>query len=165
VLLLIVIIALALVILPVNVNADRVFLWLTVLTVIGAIVGAYVLAIRSGMQHAKRGMVFVLMDKEIIRKRDGWPDDKIAFAEINALYDGPDALVIESTDPVRRIYVPKEVNRLAEIRTELAEHHPFSTQARPPRAKLSGTGLVLLIVNILSWIAIVVIFYKATRPR
>ena len=56
--------------------------WLVAFALLGAILGFYIEAFRLGMQRAKRRMLFFLSDKEIIRKRDGWPDDKIAFSEM-----------------------------------------------------------------------------------
>ncbi len=131
----------------------------------GGVVGAYIAGVHWGIQRDRRKWIFLLSDNEIIRKRDGWPDDKIAFSEIGALYDGPGALVVESAEPLRRISVPKEVNGLEVIRTELAKHHPFSAQAKPSRARLSWTGLVVMIVSILSWAAIIFICYEVMRRR
>jgi len=165
VLLIIVTSVFALVILPVNVTAYKILMWLAVSTTAGAIIGAYVLGVHLGVQRAKRQMVFTLTDKEIIRKREGWSDDRIAFSEIDALYDGPSALVVESTEPQRRISVPKEVNGFEVIRAELAKHHPLSTQIRPPRITPVWTTVVVWIVTILSWTALIIVFYKAMRPR
>jgi hypothetical protein len=146
-------------------GADSPARWLVVLALLGAVLGAYIEAARLGMRRAKRRMLFVLSDKEFIRKRSGWPDDRIAFSEIHALYDGPGGLVVESTEPLRRISVPREVNGFKDIRAELAKQHSFAAQAKPPRTKLSGTGLVVWIVTILSWAALIFIIYKVMQLR
>jgi hypothetical protein len=110
-------------------------------------------------------MLFVLSDKEIIRKRDGWPDDRIAFAEIDSVYDRPGWLVVESAEPRRKIPIPCEVSGFEELRAELAKHHPFSAQTKPPRAKLAWTNVVVWIVSILNWAAVLFICYEVMRRR
>jgi len=139
--------------------------WLVAFALLGAILGFYIEAFRLGMQRAKRRMLFFLSDKEIIRKRDGWPDDKIAFSEIDGVYDGRGWLVVESAEPRRKIRIPHEVSGFEELRAELARHHPFSAQAKPPRAKLAWTNVVVWIVSILNWAAVIFIFYEVLRPR
>ncbi|MGA7081256.1 MAG: hypothetical protein WBQ43_04800 [Terriglobales bacterium] len=150
-------------------KGDAAFRWLVRLTITGTLIGGYIIAFRIafrlGMQRAKRGMVFALSDEEFIRKRSGWPDDRIAFSEIGGLYDGPGGLVVETIAPLRRISIPREVTGLEAIRAELAKHHSFSLQTRPPRARLSWTGLVVMIVSILSWAAVIFIWYEVMRPR
>ena len=139
--------------------------WLAALAMLGSVLGSYIEAARLGMRRAKRRMLFVLSDKEVIRKRDGWPDDRIAFAEIDSVYDRPDWLVVESAEPRRKIPIPREVSGLQALRAELAKHHPFSAQTRPPRAKLAWTNVVVWIVSILSWAAVIFICYEVMRRR
>ena len=139
--------------------------WLGLSMLVGAITGWYALAFRLGLQRAKRRMVFALSDKEFIRKRSGWPDDRIAFSEIDGLYEKRGGLVVESVEPLRRISIPREVNGFDTIRAELAKHHSLSVHAKPSRARLSWTGLVVMIVSILSWAAVIFIFYEVMRPR
>lgn len=150
-------------------RGDSAFRWLGPLMFSGTLIGGYIIAFsvafRLGMRRAKRQMIFALSDKEIIRRRSGWPDDAIAFSEIGALYDGPGGLVVETIAPIRRISIPREVTGLDAIRAELAKRHSFSLQTRPSRAKLSWTGLIVMIVSILSWAAVIFIWYKVMRPR
>ena len=161
----IIIAALIVFIVPLIQTGYRPFRWLLPLFTMGALIGAYIIAFRTGMQRANRRMIFALNDKEFVRKRNGWPDDRIAFSEISALYERPRGLVVESAVPLRRISIPREVNGFEAIRGELVKHHPFSLQANPPRAELTWTRLISMIVAILSWSAIIFIFYKAMRPR
>lgn len=139
--------------------------WLGQVLILGGVVVSYTLLIRTSMQRALRKMVFVLTPNEIIRKRDGWPDDKIAFSEIDALYDGPKALVVETADRLRRISVSKKIPGFEVIREELAKHRAFSVQAKPPAPKLTGTTIAVRIMNILTWAALIIILYYALRPR
>ncbi len=152
-----------------NQNRSPASHWLFPLTVMGTLIGGYIVAFRVafrlGMQRVKRGTVFALSDKEIIRRRDGWPDDRVAFSEINGLYESPGVLVIESTEPLMRISIPREVDGFDEIRAELVKHHSLSVHAKPPRAKLSWMGAIVLVVAILSWAAIILIWYKVMRAR
>ena len=146
-------------------RADSALRWLVGLAMLGAVLGFYIEAVRLGMQREKRRMLFVLSDKEIIRKRDGWPDDKIAFSEIDGVYDRHGWLVVESAEPRRKIPIPHEVSGFEELRAELAKHHLFSAQAKPPRAKLAWTNVVVWIVSILSWASVIFIFYEVMRSR
>jgi hypothetical protein len=145
------------------------FRWWGPLMFIGTIIGGYIVAFRVafrlGMQRAKRGMVFALSDNELIRKRSGWPDDRIAFSEIDGLYERPSGLVVESTEPLRRISIPREVDGFEVIRAEIGKHYSLSVNAKPSRTKLSGTGLVVAIVSILSWAAVIFICYEVMRRR
>lgn len=139
------------------------FRWLWPLMIFGTVIGAYVVAFRLGSQRAKRGMIFALSDNELIRRRSGWPDDRIAFSEIDGLYERPSGLVVESTEPLRRISIPREADGFEVIRAELGKHHSLSVNAKPSRTKLSGTGLVVAIVSILSWAAVIFICYEVMR--
>jgi len=141
------------------------FRWLWLLTLLGTWIGGHIVAFRLRIKGARRRMVFALGDKEIIRKRSGWPDDRIAFSEIEALYERRGGLVVESAEPLKRISIPREVNGFDAIRAELVKHHSLSVQPKPLRSKPSWTRLVVMIVSILSWAVVIFIFYKVMRPR
>ena len=59
--------------------------FLFVFTLLGTVAGACILACREALNYAERQMIFILSDNGIIRKRQGYPDVKIAFSEINTL--------------------------------------------------------------------------------
>jgi hypothetical protein len=130
--------------------------WLAALIVMGAIVGAHSLAIRLGMEKAEGDMVFVLTDKDLVRKRSGWPDVKISFSEISALYERRGWFVVESVEPRRRIAIPNEVDGFASLRTELAKHS--SVVVQPQRSPLR---LISMLASFLCWG--VVLFSKEPR--
>jgi hypothetical protein len=120
-----------------------------VLTVVGAFVGARFLAVRLGLQKVERDLVFVLTDKDLVRKRSGWPDIGIGLSEINALYEEPGWLVVESVEPRRRIAVPEEVDGFASLRAELAKHSPLLV---PPRLSVAGfSRFIPVAASILCW--------------
>jgi hypothetical protein len=124
--------------------------WLAVLAFLGALFGGCILACREAMNYAERQMVFVLGDNEIIRKRHGYPDVKIAFSEIETLTEELRWLIVTSIGPRRKIAVPSNVRGYEAIRAELAKHHALSPPSRFP---LKGT--VLMTVSLLSWAAVI----------
>ena len=122
---------------------------LFVLTILSAAIIAIILAPREGLRRAERKMVFALDDKRIVRKRQGYADVEIAFSEVETLREELRWLVITSTEPRRKIAVPKNVSGYELIRTELAKHHPLSARAAFP-----SRGAALLTVSVLSWAAV-----------
>jgi disulfide bond formation protein DsbB len=137
---------------------------LTGTLVVGYIV-AIILAFLMGMRRAKRGMVFVQSDSALIRKRDGWPDDRIAFSQIAGLYETKNGLLIQGNETLTKMSVPRELNGFATIRAELARQHPVSAQANLPQPKVSWTRVVVMTVSMLSWSAVIFIFYEVLRGR
>lgn len=123
--------------------------FLFVFTLLGTVAGACILACREALNYAERQMIFILSDNGIIRKRQGYPDVKIAFSEINTLSEELSWLIINSTEPRRRIAVPTNVKGYDVICAELAKHHALSARAELP---LKSTAL--LVVSVLSWAAV-----------
>jgi Na+/melibiose symporter-like transporter len=123
--------------------------WLAVPCMLGAVIGATILAFREVLRRAEREMVFVLDDEGIVRRRDGWPEVKIAFSEVDTLREELRYLIVYSTDPYRKIAVPREVNGFDVICAEVAKHHPLSVRMGFPLKSIA-----LLAVSILSWAAV-----------
>jgi hypothetical protein len=121
--------------------------WLAGLIVAGAVGGAYFLSYRQGMEKVKRDLSFELTDKDLIRRKAGWPDVRIGLQEIHALYEGQGWLVVESVEPTRRIAIPAEVEGFAVLRAELAKHNSIVTTRR--RSVLVFTPLV---VSLICWV-------------
>ena len=119
----------------------------------GTVIGAAIVAFREALHLAERQMVFVLNDKEIVRKRKGFPDVKIAFSEIEILSEGRRYLVIKTAKPEKKIAIRNDVSGYDTIRAELAKHHPVSVPAPASVGPLLRT-FGLLAVAILSWIAV-----------
>lgn len=122
---------------------------LFVLAIVSAAIIAIILAPREGLRRAERKMVFALDDKRIVRKRQGYPDVEVAFSEIETLREELRWLVVTSTEPRRKIAVPRDVSGYELIRAELANHHPLS-----PRAAFPLKSSTLLTVSVLSWAAV-----------
>jgi hypothetical protein len=123
--------------------------FLFVFTLLGTVAGAFILACREAMNYAERQMIFVLSDDGIVRKRQGYPEVKITFSEISTLREELSWLIINSTEPRRKIAVPTNVKGYELIRAELAKHHALSARAEFP---LKSTAL--LVVSVLSWAAV-----------
>lgn len=122
------------------------FTWAAVLIVACAIVGAYLLALRLGVERVERGLAFLLTEEGLVRKRPGWPDVQIGFAEIKALYQRRGWLVVESGEPRRTVAIPERVEQFESLRTELAKHSPMV--AAPRR---SPVRLVPLVASFFCW--------------
>ena len=100
------------------------------------------------MEKVKRDLSFELTDKDLIRRKAGWPDVRIGLQEIRALYEGQGWLVVESVEPIRRIAIPAEVEGFAVLRAELAKHNSIVTTRRG-RSVLVFTPLV---VSLICWV-------------
>ncbi len=125
---------------------NAVYTCLAVAILIGAVGGAYYAAARMGLERAKLKTTLVLTDQELVRRREGWPDVRIALSEINALYAHPNSLVVESVDRSRRIAVWKDVERFESLRAELLKHGPL---LKPPAPSL--LGWIPTVVSFLCW--------------
>jgi len=101
--------------------------WIAGCAVIGTIVCANFLAFDHGMEKIKRETVFLLTDKELIRRRSGWPDLIIALPEVRVLREEKAWLVVESTEPRRIIRIPAEVNDFEVLRAHLRQRGPVVT--------------------------------------
>ena len=130
-----------------NYQLNTALAWLAVLIVVGAIVGAYFLATRLGLDRLERDLAFVLTDKNLVCRRKGWPDVSIDFSEIKTLHEQHGWLVIESVEPHKRIAVPKEVAGFASLRTELTKYSPVIVP--PPRR--SVMGFISMLASLLCW--------------
>ena len=116
---------------------------------LGTVVGAYVVGFREALRFAERQMVFVLNDNEIVRKRKGYPDVKIAFSEIATLREELRWLIIKTAEPQRKIGIPNTVSGYDAICSELAKQHPFSAGVN--RVEFPLKTFALLAAAILSW--------------
>ncbi len=111
-----------------------------------AIVGAYFLAARIGSERFERDLVFVLTDKDLVRRRRGWPDVQIDFSDIKVLYQRTGWLIVESNAPRRRIAIPERVEGFSSLRAELVKHKPIVTapQSSPIR-------FILVLASLVCW--------------
>jgi len=124
----------------------RVLTWLAIGIVVAAIAGAHFLAARLGLEKFQHDLVFVLTEKDLVRRRRGRPDVQIGFSEIKALYQRPGWLVVESSEPRRRIAIPEGVEGFESLRGELAKHSPIV--AAPQRSPMR---LIPLVASLFCW--------------
>lgn len=120
--------------------------WLAGLIVAASIVGANLVSYRQGMEKVKRDLSFELTDKDLIRRKEGWPDVRIGLSEIRALYERQDWLVVESVKPTRRITIPVHVEGFAALRAELTKYS--SVIVVPSR---SMAGFTFLVIAFICW--------------
>jgi hypothetical protein len=124
--------------------------WLLVPASLGAVIGASILAIREALRYAERKMVFVLDDNGIARRREGFPEVRIDFSEVDMLRDELRWLVVKSTEPQRKIAIPDNVEGFEVIRAELAKHHALPD----PVKRLPLKSAAPMTLSILSWAAV-----------
>lgn len=108
---------------------NKIAVGLATAIVIFAVGAAYYFGARMGLERAQRNSVFVLTDRELIRKREGWPNIQIGLLEIKALCDRPHYLIVEGPEPLSRITVPKRVENFELLRAELLK---YSSVVKPP---------------------------------
>ena len=121
--------------------------WLAGLIVAASIVGANLVSYRQGMGKVKRDLSFELTDKDLIRRKTGWPDVRIGLQEIHVLYEGQGWLVVESVEPIRKVAIPVEVEGFAVLRAELAKHNSIVTTRRR-----SGLVFTPLVASLICWV-------------
>jgi len=123
--------------------------WLAGLIVAASIVGANLVSYRQGMEKVKRDLSFELTDKELIRRKAGWPDVRIGLTEIHALYETQGWLAVESIEPIRKMAIPAEVEGFAVLRAELAKYNSIVTTRR--RSVLVFAVFTPLVVSLICW--------------
>ena len=99
---------------------------LFMLTLMSAAILAIIMAPLEGLRRAERKMIFVLDEKGIARKIQGFPDVEIPFSEVKTLREELRWLVITSAEPPKKIAVPKRVSGYEFIHAELTKHHPLN---------------------------------------
>jgi hypothetical protein len=124
--------------------------WLLIPASLGAVIGASIFSIREALYRAEREMVFVLDDNGIVRKRKGYPDERIAFSEVDSLGEEMRWLVVKSTEPRRKIAIPNAVKGFEVIRAALAKHHALSV----PVQRVPLSSAVPITISVLSWAAV-----------
>jgi hypothetical protein len=112
-----------------NDSLNEVAVVLAVATVIFVVGAAHYFGVRMGMDRVRRDSHFLLTDRELVRKRHGWPDVQIRLSEMRALCERPAFLIVEGATPSSRIAVPKEVEGFELLRAELLKHAPL---VKPP---------------------------------
>jgi hypothetical protein len=125
------------------------FGWLFGVLVFAAFMGAIILGCREALHYAEREMIFAIEDDGIVKKREGYPDVKIPFSEIDTLSLEQRWLAVVRNEPRTKIAVPNKVQGYELIRAELAKRHPLSSPA-----KFHLNSAALLTISSLSWVAV-----------
>lgn len=121
--------------------------WLAGVIVAGTIIGANFVSYLRANEKVKTDPVFELTDKDLIRRRSGWPDVRIGLTEIRALYESRGWLVVESVEPTRRIATPVRVDGFADLRAELMKHGSVIIT----RGGRSVSGFTVVVIEFICW--------------
>ncbi|HUO60100.1 MAG TPA: hypothetical protein VMU24_05485 [Candidatus Acidoferrales bacterium] len=121
------------------------------LLVSAAVCIAYYYGRKMGVAEQKQGTCFVLTDKELTIRQEGWPDTRIPLAHISLLMEDPERLTVETDSPIVRVFVPRDVEGYVVLRDELAKYHVITTERRSSKTNRMlktgvGLGLVLLLM-------------------
>lgn len=117
------------------------------------VIGACILACREALRYAERMMVFALDEDKLIRKRKGFPDVQIRFSEIDTLREEMRWLVVQSTEPRRKIAIPNEIHDYETVRAELSKRHPLAPRVEGLPLKSIGP----LMISILGWAGVLLL--------
>jgi hypothetical protein len=121
-----------------------------VAVVVGAFVSAYFFAAQAAIETAKLNTVFSLSDRDLVRQSVGWPDVRIGLSEVKALFERPGRLVVESSEPRRRIAIPHDVEGFDILRSELIKYGPIVES--PRRSPIIAAPLV---ASLLCWALVI----------
>lgn len=113
--------------------------------------GTYIVMLRRKFERLRRDLTFVLEQDELVRKMPGRPDVRIPLLQIKSLYEPSGCLMVEGSDPPRRIAVPSKVENFEQLKAELLKYAPLSP---PPLSYRFGrTTSFLYIVSgvLLAW--------------
>jgi len=113
-----------------NIQLHTVLVYIAWSIVAGTLLGVHFLGMRLGTEKIQRDLIFVLTDKDLVRRRNGWPEIRIGFDEISSVCLRKGGLVIESVEPRRKIYVPKKVDGFEFLRAELSKRRPADAPAQ-----------------------------------
>ncbi len=124
-------------------------IWLLSVSFFLVFFGSCILAFREALSAAERQMIFTLDGKGITRNRRGYPPVRIAFSEIDYLEEEMKWLIVMSSEPRRKIAVPKKIEGYELVRAELSKHHPFS-----PAPRLPLQSAAMAVISLAAWAAV-----------
>lgn len=113
---------------------------------------AYFYGRKIGIAQQRQEASFVLTDKELILKREGWPDSQFKLASISVLNENSRGLqVSEGGEYPLWMSVPRELENYALLRAELAKHQAITRERPSTRTKrilgiCAGLGIPLVLV-------------------
>jgi len=93
-----------------------------VITVIGVVGGAYVVAYQTGMRRLRADITVCLTDTELMERRPGWPEKTVRVSEIRRMAERCGWLMVEGSEFGERILIPTTVENSPVLRAELCKH-------------------------------------------
>lgn len=124
-----------------------------VLSLLGTVIGSWIAAYREGIEHAERQMTFILDDSSIIRKRKGYADITISFAELASLSEERRYLIVRGIEPDRKLVISRDVTGYEILRAELERHCAISAIKRP--LLKDPLWLLWFLLSIIAWGAVI----------
>jgi hypothetical protein len=103
-------------------SAGHVMGWLAGAIVLGAVVGATVLAGKEGTWRLLRKLRFEISDGRIIRFDEASSSIEIPLEQIEYLHEYGGWLLVGGGTPRRQITIPKKINGFDLLKRELAQH-------------------------------------------
>jgi hypothetical protein len=111
--------------------------WLAAFALLGLVIGSCVLTGLEALRRAEREMVFVIDENAVVRKRKGWPDERIVFSEVSAIREELRWQVVESTEPYRKMAIPNDIKGYQAIR---ADQRPIPKNPFKPMIRIGPGG-------------------------
>jgi len=119
--------------------------WLLILVILCAL-GVDFVMLRRTFERMALDLTFLLTEEDLIRRRPGYADVRIALSQIKSLHEQSGCLVVTGSDPARRIAVPKNVGNFELLQAKLLKHGALIAA---PRRSLRGWAT--LPVSIAVW--------------
>ena len=127
---------------------NTLLVWVAGILVVATVATAHFSAFRHGVEELENTSAFVLNESYLVRRRARYPDVRIGFSEISALYERQGSLLVESAKAHKRIAIPAKVEGFAALRQELLKHGEIRILP-PPSAFTVIPGLALLVCWVL----------------
>jgi hypothetical protein len=106
----------------------------------------------------------IVDDTSLKKVQDGLPDISISFAEISKITDYPKrGLLIQALAPPRQIYTPATLEDYNQLRTDLANRHPFESVQKTQAKWMQLTPLLGLLIGLIG-IVLFVTTFKSSNP-
>jgi hypothetical protein len=114
-------------------------------TFIVTLVATSILAVKEALSRAEHEMTFVLSDKYIVRKRDGFEEVRIDLSDISRAREGMHRLIIVGKSQSNRIAVPRNINEYPRLLKAITQYQNIETYTLQRRDVASILWTVLVI--------------------
>lgn len=113
--------------------------------------GTYIVMLRRKVERLRHDLTFVLGQDELVRKMPRHPDVRIPLPKVKTLHEQAGCLVVEGSDPPRRIAVPRKVENFELLKAELLKYAPLSPPPLSYRLGWATSCLYILSGVLLTW--------------